>query len=64
MVNFKHTINIPIPGADLERKLNLLSGSRGDCWGDVTDGVRKEIQELESSLKMRNVALEKVRCQV
>ncbi|KAK3765937.1 hypothetical protein RRG08_002181 [Elysia crispata] len=45
---------------EVQRDLNLLSGSREDCWDNVKDDIKRNIQDLEISLKKRNVLVEKL----
>ncbi|RUS82036.1 hypothetical protein EGW08_010192, partial [Elysia chlorotica] len=45
---------------EVQRDLNLLSGSREDCWDDVMNDIRRNIQDLESNVKKRNVHVEKL----
>ena len=48
----------------MQRDLNLLSGSREDCWDNVKDDIKRNIQDLEISLKKRNVLVEKLEAKV
>ncbi|GFR98552.1 hypothetical protein ElyMa_006352900 [Elysia marginata] len=48
----------------LNRELNLLTGSREECWEEELDNMRRDIQDLESTLKERTVLVEKLECEL
>lgn len=48
----------------LNRELNLLSGSREECWTEVLNDIRRNIEDLKATSTKRKMLLEKLECKL